>query len=193
MAGSSVSGNSSPSKSLMWMAVGFFACVGVLLVGGFALVHRVVRTVGLTAATGNKDTVYTPSGSFRLEKQDSVGPGLPVYPHGSLELPDATAAATTIQQAQNGVSVAVYHTADDRDFVDNWYSQHLGPEFKRREVGEALFPDIFKEAGVSDSDTAFAGERGAQIRIVALSLDGGGTKISLIRVDRAPAPTSSGP
>jgi hypothetical protein len=193
MAASSASGNSSQSKSLLWMMVGFFAGLAVLLGGGFLLVNRVVRSVGLSAASGNKDTVHTPSGSFRLQKQDQVGPGLPVYPHASLELPDSSSAAATIKEAQNGVSVSTYHTADIRDAVDNWYSQHLSPEFKRRDAGEKPAPDIFKEASVSDSDIAFVAERGLQIRIVALSLDEAGTRISLIRIDKSPAPTSSAP
>jgi hypothetical protein len=87
----------------------------------------------------------------------------------------------------------LYHTADLRDFVDNWYSQHLSPEFKRRDSGDKPIPDVFKDANVADSDIAFVAERGAQTRIVALSMDEGGTKISLIRVDKTPAAASSAP
>jgi hypothetical protein len=187
------SGNSSQSKSLLWMMIGFFIGLLILVGGGFLLVNRVVRSYELSAGSSNKNTVHTPSGSFRLQKQDQVGPGLPVYPRASLELPDGSSTANTIKEAQNGVTVATYHATDIRDFVDNWYSQHLSSEFKRRDSGEKPLPEIFKDANVADSDIAFVAERGSQIRIVALSIDEGGTKISLIRVDKSPAPTSSSP
>ncbi len=193
MAESSASGNSSQSKSLLYMMLGFFVGITILLGGGFLLVSRVVRALALSAASNDRDTVHTPGGSFRLQKQDQVGPGLPVYPHGSLELPEASSAAAAIKQSQNGVNVSLYHTADLRDFVDNWYSQHLSPEFKRRDSGDKPVPDIFKDANVADSDIAFVAERGAQTRIVALSMDEGGTKISLIRVDKTPAAAPSAP
>jgi hypothetical protein len=193
MAASSASGNSSQSKSLLWMMIGFFTGLLILVGGGFLLVNRVVRSYGLSAGSSNKNTVHTPGGSFRLQKQDQVGPGLPVYPRASLELPDGSDTATTIKEAQNGVTVSTYHATDIRDFVDNWYSQHLSPEFKRRDSGEKPLPEIFKDVNVSDSDIAFVAERGSQVRIVALSIDEGGTKISLIRVDKSPAPTSSSP
>jgi hypothetical protein len=192
MAESAASGNSSQSKSLLWMMIGFFIGLLILVGGGFLLVNRVVRSFGLSAGS-NKNTVHTSTGSFRLQKQDQVGPGLPVFPRASLELPDGSATAATIKEAQNGINIATYHTTDIRDYVDNWYSQHLGPEFKRRDSGERPLPEIFKDANVSDSDIAFVAERGSQVRIVALAIDEGGTKISLIRVDKSPAPTSSSP
>lgn len=193
MAASSASGNSSQSKSLLWMMIGFFIGLLILVGGGFLLVNRVVRAFGLSAASSNKNTVHTPGGSFRLQKQDQVGPGLPVFPRASLELPDGSDTAATIKEAQNGINVSTYHTTDIRDYVDNWYSQHLSPEFKRHDSGEKPLPEIFKDANVSNSDIAFVAERGSQVRIVALSIDEGGTKISLIRVDNSPAPTSSSP
>jgi hypothetical protein len=192
MAESSASGNSSQSKSLLWMMVGFFIGLLILVGGGFLLVNRVVRSFGLSAGS-NKNTVHTPTGSFRLQKQDQVGPGLPVFPRASLELPDGSSTAAAIKEAQNGINVSTYHATDIRDYVDNWYSQHLSPEFKRRDSGEKPLPEVFKDANVSDSDIAFVAERGSQVRIVALSIDEGGTKIALIRVDKSPAPTSSSP
>jgi hypothetical protein len=189
----SVSGNSSQSKSLLWMMIGFFAGIAVLLGGGFLLVNKVVRSVGLSAASSSQNALHTPTGTVRLQKQDQVGPGLPVYPRSELELPEASSTATALKERENGVSVATYHTADSRDFVDNWYGQHLSPEFKRRDADEKPVPDIFKDAHVADSAIAFLAERGQQSRIVALSMDETGTKIALIRVDKSPPPTDSAP
>ena len=189
----SVTGNSSQSKSLLWMMIGFFAGIGVLLGGGFLLVNKVVRSVGLSASSTSQNALHTPNGTVRLQKQDQIGPGLPVYPRSALELPEASATSTTLKEREKGVSVAMYHTTDVRDFVDNWYSQHLSPEFKRRDAGDKPVPEIFKDANVADSDIAFVAERGQQTRIVALSMDETGTKIALIRVDKSPPPTDSNP
>jgi hypothetical protein len=186
MAEGSVSGNSSSSKSLMWMMICFFAGLGILLAGGLFVASRVVRSMGLAAATA-KETLRTPGGSFRLEKETEVGPGLPVYPRSSLVVPGEEAAAEAIKQAQNGIQTSTYHTTDVRDFVDEWYSKHLSPEFARRDAGDKPVPAIFSDARVTDNDIAFVAERDQMVRIVALSVDSGGTKISLIRFSKSAA------
>jgi hypothetical protein len=182
--GDSSSGDSSSSKSLMWMMIAMFVGLGVLLGGGLLLANRMVRTLGLSASSNHRQTVHTPAGSFRLEKETEVGPGLPVYPHGSMELPSGSGAANAVKEAKNGVYLVVYHTNDTRDFVDDWYMKHLGPEFLRHDAGEKPPSDIFKDIYVADSDIAFSAERGQQVRVVALSQDAAGTKISLIRMDQ---------
>jgi hypothetical protein len=184
MAEGSVSGNSSSSKSLMWMMIGLFTGLAILLAGGLFVASRVVRSMGLSAASA-KDTVRTPEGSFRLEKEAEVGPGLPVYPRSSLVVPDDDASAAAIKQAQNGIETSTYHTTDTRDFVDSWYTKHLSPEFTRRDAGDKPVPVIFSDTRVSDNDIAFVAEREQLVRIVALSLDSGGTKISLIRFSKS--------
>jgi hypothetical protein len=192
MAEGSVSGNSSSSKSLMWMMIGLFTGLAILLAGGLFLASRVVRSMGLSAASA-KDTVRTPGGSFRLEKETEVGPGLPVYPRSSLVVPDDDASLAAIKQAQNGIETSTYHTSDTRDFVDSWYSKHLSPEFTRRDAGDKPVPAIFSDARVSDNDIAFVAEREHMVRIVALSLDSGGTKISLIRFSKSSAAQGQAP
>jgi len=183
----SSAGESSSSKSLLWMMLAFFAGLGILLGGGMFLASRVMRTVGLSASM-NKNTVRTPLGSFRLEKESAVGPGMPLYPHASLIVPGEEASAQAIQNAKIGVDAVNYHSPDLRDTIDAWYSKHLGPEFQRHDAGETPLPEIFHDARVSDKDIAFVAERGQQVRIVALSLDASGTKITLIRFDKPTAP-----
>jgi len=119
----SVSGNSSSSKSLMWMMIGLFAGLAVLLGSALFFASRAVRSMGLSAASA-KDTMRTPGGSFRLEKETEVGPGLPLYPRSALVVPDDDTAATSIKEAQNGIETSIYHTTDTRDFVDSWYAKH---------------------------------------------------------------------
>jgi hypothetical protein len=180
------SGNSSSSKTLLWMMVAMILCVGVLLGGGFSLSSRMVQALGIQAST-SRDTLRTANGTFRLEQEKQVGPGLPLYPRSSLMVPGPDSAGQAVKNLKNGVSVVTYHAPDNRDFVDSWYSQHLSPEFKRRDAAENPTPEVFRAVGVPDSDIAFVAERGEQTRIVALSLDATGTTISLIRFDKAVA------
>ncbi len=192
MAEASTSGNSSSSKSLMWMMIALFAGLAVLLAGGLFVASRVIRSMGLTAANA-MNTVRTRGGSLRLEKEGEMGAGLPVYPRSSLIVPDDSTAATAVKQARNGIETSTYHTTDTRDFVDEWYGKHLSPAFTRRDAGEKPAPAIFNDASVSDSDIAFVAERGQTVGIVALSLDSGGTKISLIRYSKPSAASEQGP
>jgi hypothetical protein len=177
----------------MWMMIALFAGMAVLLGGGLFMAGRVVRSMGLAASTP-KDTVKTPIGSFRMEKADQVGPGLPVYPRSSLELPGENAAAQAIKDRQAGRDSAFYHTTDTRDAVDSWYSKHLSPQFTRHDAGEKPMPDVFQKASVAETDVVFVAEHGPQVRIVVLSEDSGGTKISLIHFEGAePATTPTAP
>ena len=191
MADGSTSGNSSSSKSLMWMMIALYAGLALLLAGGLFVASRVVRSMGLTAANA-MNTVRTPGGSLRLEKEGQMGPGLPVYPRSSLVVPDDEGAATAVKQARSGIETSTYHTTDTRDFVDEWYGKHLSPEFTRRDSADKPVPAIFNDARVSDNDIAFVAEREQMVGIVALSLDSGGTKISLIRFSKpSPAPAAA--
>jgi hypothetical protein len=187
MAEPSVSGESSSSKSLLWMMISFFAGVSVLLGGGIFLASRISKVAGISASM-SKDTRRSPGGSFRLEKESAVGPGLPLYPHASLIVPDENGAGAAIQDAKKGVEEVNYHSNDTRDTVDGWYAKHLGAEFQRHDAGEKPLPEVFQNVRVSDSDIAFVAERGQQVRIVTLSLDAAGTKIALIRLDKPSKP-----
>src|SRR5262249_27508246 len=153
-----------------YMMVGFFFGIVALLGVGFLLVNRVLNTVGLSAA-GNANTVRTSSGTYTLEKLDQVGPALPAYPRGTLELPAVSDTAAAIKQAQAGMTVSTYHTTDARDFVESWYSQHLNPEFKPREAEGQTAADILKAASVSEKDKVFIAQRSSRTRVVVLSED----------------------
>ena len=182
MADSSSSGDSSSSKSLMWMMLALTAGLGVMLGGGLFIANTLLHTMGLAAASGNRNTVRTPIGSFRVEKQNQIGPGLPVYPRSSLQLPGADATEQVVQDAQNGITSVTYHSADDRDAVDAWYSQHVSTEFSRHDGSERPLPDAYHVVRVADGDISFLAERGGNIRAVVLSQDAGGTKICLLQV-----------
>jgi len=178
-----VTGNSYSSKSLLWMTVGLFASMGILLGGGFFLAGRVMRSAGLVSTNDGK-TVHTPLGSLRIEREKQVGPLLPVYPTASLIVPGQHEAIKEAMEAKNGITRTIYQADDDPDFVDKWYQDHLSNEFKRRGSGESVMPEIFAQLKISDSTVAFIADRKGLTRVVTLIPDARGVQISLIRFDR---------
>jgi hypothetical protein len=158
------------------MTIGF--CV--LLGGGLLMASRVINALGLRAGS-DKTTVRTPLGEFRVEKAKEVGPGLPVYPAATLVLPGAAAAHLSANDDQPQVISSTYHTNSSREYVVNWYVEHLSPEFVRQDSGPKKLPDAFHDSRISEDDIAFVGERGDQVRVVALTLEDTGTKITLLR------------
>jgi hypothetical protein len=179
------------SKSLMFMMAAMTCGVCVLLGGGLLMASRVIHALALRSTT-DKSTMHTPIGDYRLEKAAQVGPGLPVYPQASLVLPGTEAARASVQNAdQPQVVSSVYHTNSTREFVANWYSEHLSAEFVKQDSGPKRLPEELHCAPVSDDDIAFVGERGDQIRVVALANDEGGTKITLLRSAKPAAPQAT--
>jgi len=180
----SVSGNSSTSKSLMFMMIALFVGVAILLGGGVFLAGRVIRSAGLSAST-RKDTVRLSMGSLRVEPRAKTGPGLPVYPNALLEMPGDNSLAEAVKDAKANISSTLYVTSDTRDSVDKWYVGHLGQEYARHESGEKPFPEILTLARVKEEAISFIAERGQQVRIVALSEDNGKTNILLLHLEKA--------
>jgi hypothetical protein len=152
----------------------------VLLGGGLLMASRVIGALGLRAGS-DKATVRTPLGEYRIEKAKEVGPGLPVYPAATLVLPGAAAAHLPLNDDQPQVLASTYHTNSSREYVANWYVEHLSPEFTRQDSGPKKLPEAFRDSHISDDDIAFVGERGEQVRVVALTTDDMGTKITLLR------------
>jgi hypothetical protein len=184
---SSASGGGPSSQSLLFMMIAMTIGFCVLLGGGLLMASRVIGALGLRAGS-DKTTVRTPLGEFRVEKAREVGPGLPVYPASTLVLPGA-AAHLLANDDQPQVIASTYHTNSSREYVANWYVEHLSPEFARQDSGPKKLPEAFRDSRISDDDIAFVGERGEQVRVVALAVDEMGTKITLLRsYTKAPAP-----
>jgi hypothetical protein len=189
---SSDSGGAPSSKSLLFMMIAMTCGFCVLLGGGLLMASRVIGALGLRAGS-DKTTMRTPLGEFRVEKAREVGPGLPVYPAASLVLPGA-AAHLPSNDDQPQVISSTYHTNSEREYVANWYVEHLSPEFTRQDVGPKKLPEAFRDSRVSDDDIAFLGERGEQVRVVALAVDGMGTKVTLLRsYTKPPAQATAAP
>jgi len=166
---------------MLALTCGFCILLGV----GFLMASRVIGALGLRAGS-DKTTVRTPLGEFRVEKAKEVGPGLPVYPASTLVLPGA-ATHLSAGDDQPQVISSTYHTNSSREYVVNWYVEHLSPEFARQDAGPKKLPEAFHDSPISDDDIAFVGERGEQVRAVALTIDEMGTKITLLRSYIKPA------
>jgi hypothetical protein len=197
MAKSSAASSGGPSsQSLLFMMIAMTVGFCVLLGGGLLMASRVINALGLRAGS-DKTTVRTPLGEFRVEKAREVGPGLPVYPAATLVIPGSAAAAAAHQPLnddQPQVMASTYHTNSSREYVANWYLEHLSPEFARQDSGPKKLPEAFRNSHISDDDIAFVGERGEQVRLVALANDDMGTRITLLRSYTKPAaPTPQSP
>ena len=188
----SASGGASSSKSLLFMMVAMTCGGCILLGGGLMMTSRLIHSLGLRNSS-DRSTVRTPIGEYRVEKAQQVGPGLPVYPQASLVLPGNDAArVSTANPDQPQVVSSIYHTSSSRDYVATWYAEHLSPEFVRQDAGSKSLPEAFRDAHLSDEDITFVGERSDQIRVVALTQDDAGTKITLLRSSiKAPSPASA--
>jgi len=151
------------------------------------MASRVIHALGLRAAS-DKSTVHSPLGDYRLEKASAIGPGLPVYPQSTLVLPGTEAAHLPANDDQPQVVSSTYHTNSSREYVVNWYLEHLSPEFVRQDNGARNLPAAFRDSHISEDDVTFLGERGDQVRVVALAQDDTGTKITLLRFSKPPTP-----
>jgi hypothetical protein len=192
---SSASGGASSSKSLLFMMIAMTCGFCILLGGALLMTSRVINALGLRAGS-DKTTVRTPLGEFRVEKAREVGPGLPVYPAATLVLPGSAGVHLPLDDDRPQVIASTYHTNSSREYVANWYLEHLSPEFARQDSGPKKLPQAFRDSRISDDDIAFVGERGDQVRAVSLSTEDTGTKITLLRSftkSAAPAPAPPSP
>jgi len=191
---SSDSGGASSSKSLLFMMMAMSCGFCVLLGGGLLMASRVIHALGLRASS-DRGTVHSPLGDYRLERASAVGPGLPVYPQSTLVIPGTEAAHAAANSEQPQVVASTYHSNSSREYVVNWYLEHLSPEFARQENGTKNLPAAFQDSRISEEDITFLGERGDQVRLVALAQEDTGTKITLMRFAKTPtpAPTQQSP
>src|SRR5579859_6112420 len=143
-----MSGDSSTSKSLLWMTAGLFIGLGILVGGGFYMAYRVLPAFQVQATQDNR-TLPTPAGDFQVQKPSQIGPGLPVYPQASLLLPMEDGHPATSATLPSDMVSTSYYASDSRSLVDSWYRDHLSPEFVRQDAGQDPLPDILRDAQVS--------------------------------------------
>ena len=176
----SASSGAPASKSLLFMMIAMTMGFCVLVGAALLTASRVIHSLRLRAGS-DKHTVQTPLGEFRLQKAQDVGPGLPVYPEASLVLPGASDPLKLANGNQPQAVSSIYHANASREFIVDWYVEHLSPEFVRQDAGPKSLPDVFHDSHISDDDIVFVGERGDQVRLVSLTSDNTGTTITLLR------------
>jgi hypothetical protein len=167
-------------KSFPWMKLALSCGLALLVGGGIYMTSHLGRAVQFHIASSDA-TIHTGDGDWRVERPSQIGPGLPVYPEASLVLGGRGGLQATPKHNRAEVYTAIYHSTDPSEVVDDWYHKHLGPEFAPSNDADQEIPGILHDASISDKDVTFVGERGDQIRIVAIAMDSTGTEIKLVR------------
>jgi hypothetical protein len=172
------------------MMAAMFCGFAILLSAGLLMTSRVIHALQLNSES-DKSIVRTPLGDYRVEKAQDVGPGLPIYPQATLVLPGGGPIHSPANVNQPQVVTSTYHTNSSREYVADWYLGHLSPEFVRQDPGPKTLPQAFQESPITEADVIFVGERGDQVRLVCLTAEDLGTKITLLRSAKQPsqAPT----
>jgi hypothetical protein len=177
---------SSYSKYVFWMMVALFCAIGIILGVAIHFSSRLLSSMGTRSGSDNL-TVHTPTADFRVEKLNDIGPALPLYPHAVLLLPGTNAGEAMPQRRHAQLQTTTYYTEDTRELVDSWYLQHLGSEFVRQNVGDPQAPDELTEVAVPTDSVVFIGKRGDQVRMVTLTSNSSGTRITQVRFTKRQA------
>ena len=168
------------TRSRFWMTAALASGMVFLIGGAIFMISRVGHALQMPAG-GDELTLRTPTGDWRVERPNEVGPGLPVYPDAKLVLPDQRSRPAAPKNNQAPAQTATYYTNDPGEFVDDWYMKHLGSEFVRSDSAARAIPGAPSDLQISSTDVTFVGERGDQVRIVKIAQDSTGAKIMLAR------------
>ena len=173
----------SPAKrsNLIWCLFGL-AGVAVLFVVvstlvGLDFLARYVRV----HRSGEQVEVSTPAGELRVNTAAEKEVGLPVYPGARPAKSGKSVEIALPTEDQVGIATAHYRTSDPFEKVDAWYRAHLGPSFER-ETSESKRGKVRgKGLELSTDTTAFISEKSDLVRAVALTREGNGVDITLVR------------
>jgi hypothetical protein len=171
-------------NSAVWWILGIVGG-GVLLmiVFGLALAGMFLHRVHFQSSEKNVD-VQTPVGDLKVNTDGNRHTGLPLYPGATLSDGNNGNAHVELSFDDNGVGLAVetYKTDDSLADVSAWYQKQLGPSFRRETPKANGMPH---HANVdSNADVAYVDDRGNGARVVALTKEDDGVKISLVRVGK---------
>lgn len=183
MAQSSTAGRSASS---LWMMAALVCAMGILFGAGILISSRVLSSMAPPPGS-NSLTAHTPTADLRVEDRNEIGPGLPLYPRAALLLSGANTGEALPHAKHAGSQMTTYYTEDVPPLVDDWYLQHLSGEFVRHKVGEPQSPAELDEISAPIDSVAFLGRRGNQVRMVTLTSNSTGTRITLVRFGKPSA------
>ena len=145
--------------------------VGLGFLARYVRVHR----------SGEQVEVSTPAGELRVNTAAEKDVGLPVYPGARPDKSGKSVEIALPTEDQVGIATAHYRTSDPFEKVDAWYRAHLGPSFER-ETSESKRGKVRgKGLELSTDTTAFISEKSDLVRAVALTREGNGVDITLVR------------
>jgi hypothetical protein len=177
------------SNNAIWWILGIIgACILLVVIAGLFMVAAIVHRMHVNTAN-NRVEIQTPIGNLKVNPESEHATGLPVYPGATLEKSQGASLEVSDAHGKSaGLSVEKYDSDDSREKVQEWYSKHLGAEFKMTVAksdggsGHDQIPGV--PVNVDTTDVAFTHERPDGTSVVALGRKGEGTEITLVRVGK---------
>ena len=174
------------STTAIWWILGIVAGgIVVMVFLGLMFAGLVIRNAHVSDQGKNVD-IQTPVGEIKVNQNPNRASGLPVYPGATPSTEDGhTNVELSSGQAGVGVAVENYSSADSLDKVTAWYSQKLGPSFKRENKGNDV--QVHGMTVTTDADVTFSEDHGDSTRSVVLTQKDGKVEIILVRAGKREA------
>ena len=174
-----------PKDNRIWPWLLGLAATAIIILGvGALLVTRfLVRSIEVNRASTSVE-IKTPVGTLKAAKDESVDPGLPVYPGAKLSQQGGTVELSTPNEESVHITAAHYLTIDPIEKVDAWYREQLSPEFKREGPGVMNRKKEVNGAVLKSDDIAYISEKEDFVHVVALQKRFNGVEIVLLRAGK---------
>ena len=176
----------SSNRIWLWLLGLAAAAVIILGVGALLVTRFLVRSIEVNRAATSVE-INTPVGTLKAAKDESVDPGLPVYPGAKLSQPGGTVELTTPNEESVHLTAAHYRTIDPIEKVDAWYREQLSPEFKREGPGVMNRKKEINGVVVRSDDIAYILEKEDSAQVVALQKRFNSVEIVLLRAGKPEA------
>lgn len=151
-----------------------------LVVAGVVMHHVKVRE------NAGKVEIETPVGAVRVisgDNDDAHSTGLPIYPGATRVKSEGANVELSVKDGGAvGISMEKYSTPDHLEKVSAWYTQKLGPSYKREKPHEGSHDRPRFNTG--DADIVYVNDAGDGARVVALKDGSSGVEISLVRAGK---------
>lgn len=187
MSSSSTPPNPAPPKrsDSLWVWAIALIAAGFLILGAGALVvtRFLVNRVEISRA-GTSVEINTAMGSLKASKDESVDPGLPVYPGAKLAQPGGTVELAAPDEESVSMTSVHYRTMDSIEKVDAWYREQLNSDFKREGPGVMIRKKDVTGIALKSSDIAYIAEQDDLVRVVALEKKFNAVEIILLRAGK---------